>query len=262
MAFVSRQGIFARICPKTALSNETQCKAREPLVTTASFHYVFPAVKPGLTTVIFDFGGVLGLPLDPVRKAAMERISGLSAERFREEYHKERLELDRGTLPVHDYWRRILAAGGVEASPELIARIEREDALGWSRVNRQVVAWSYELRAAGYRTGILSNMPTDKLAFMRADGQFEWIQDFHAAVFSCDYQLVKPEASIYKLCLEKLGASAAECLFLDDVPGNVEAARAVGIPAVIFTTVEEMRGTLGRDWGLPVASLFRTAASG
>lgn len=165
------------------------------------------------------------------------------------------MELDRGTLPADDYWSRILAAGGVEPTPELLARIEREDALGWSRVNTRVVDWSYELRGAGFRTAILSNMPCEKLAFMRSEGQFRWIDDFHVTVFSCEFRLVKPEPSIYRLCLEKLRAEPRECLFLDDVPLNVEGAHAVGLPALVFTTADEMSGELERDWRLPVRRL-------
>lgn len=212
-------------------------------------------MEPTPSTIIFDYGGVLGLPLDPFREAEMMKLSGLTPERFSDVYRRDRIELDRGTLPTDEYWGRILSAGGVSPTPDLLARIEREDALGWSRVNHRVVQWSYELREAGFRTAILSNMPFEKLAFMRSDGQFRWIDDFDVTVFSCDHRLVKPEPSIYRLCLERLGALPDQCLFLDDVPENVEGARAVGIAALLFTTVEEMRGVLERDWGLPVRRL-------
>ena len=208
-----------------------------------------------LSTIIFDYGGVLGLPLDPLREAEMMQLAGLPPDRFFDAYRKDRIELDRGTLPADTYWSRILSAGGVTPTPELLARIEQVDALGWSRVNRPVVQWSYELREAGYRTAILSNMPFEKLTFMRSDGQFRWIDDFDVTVFSCDYRLVKPEPSIYRLCLEKLGARPDVCLFLDDVPGNVPGARAGGVPALLFTTVDEMRGVLESNWGLPVRRL-------
>ncbi len=208
-----------------------------------------------LTTVIFDFGGVLGLPLDPEREAAMMSLTHLSPAAFHAAYRRDRIELDRGTLDTDEYWRRLFVAGGVEATPDLLGRIEREDALGWSRVNQRVVDWSYELREAGYRTAILSNMPSEKLAFMRADGQFRWIKDFDVAVFSCEHFLVKPDPAIYRLCLEKLGASPEECVFLDDVPENAAGARAVGIPALVFRSAEEAAFELARDWGLPVRRL-------
>jgi putative hydrolase of the HAD superfamily len=212
-------------------------------------------LKPHITTVIFDYGGVLGLPLDPEREAAMMALTRLSKADFHAAYRRDRLELDRGTLDTDEYWRGVFAAGGISATPGLLARIEREDALGWSRVNQRVVDWSYELREAGYRTAILSNMPSQKLKFMQTDGQFRWISDFDVALFSCEYLLVKPEPSFYRLCLEKLGASPGECIFLDDIPENADGARAVGIPAIVFRSPDEAAPELERDWGLPVSRL-------
>ncbi len=190
----------------------------------------------------------------------MMDLTHLHGPQFFTEYRRDRIELDRGTLDTDEYWRRLFAAGGVPATPELLQRIEREDALGWSRVNRRVVDWSYELRRAGYLTAILSNMPSEKLKFMRADRQFSWIKDFDVTVFSCDYLMVKPESSIYRLCLQKLGVTPEECIFLDDVPENAEGARAVGISAMVFRSADEAAVELERDWGLPVGRLKNGAA--
>jgi epoxide hydrolase-like predicted phosphatase len=212
-------------------------------------------LRSALTTVIFDYGGVLGLPLDPQREAAMISLTGLSKEAFHAAYQQDRIDLDRGTLEADEYWRRVFTAAGVTVTSELLTRIEREDVLGWSRVNWRVVDWAYELRKAGYLTGILSNMPSEKLKFMRADRQFRWIEDFDVAVFSCEYKLVKPEPSIYKLCLQKLGTTPQECIFLDDVLANAEGARVVGINAMVFRSADESADELERDWGLPVGKL-------
>jgi putative hydrolase of the HAD superfamily len=208
-----------------------------------------------LDAVIFDFGGVLGLPQDPARAASMASLCGLPLEKFFSIYQRDRLELDRGTLPTAEYWGRIIRAGGILPDSDLIERIEREDALGWTRINQAVVAWASELRSAGYRTAILSNMPVDKLAFMRESGRFEWLRDFDPAIFSCDFSMVKPEPTIYRLCLDRLGLAPARCLFLDDSAVNVEGARACGINALHFHTAAEAAGELMRRWGLPVGRL-------
>ena len=125
-------------------------------------------------------------------------------EDFSRLYQRDRLELDRGTLTSEEYWARILEASGVQTSAELIARIEEEDSLGWTRINERVVSWSRELRAAGYATAILSNMPFDKLAYMRKNPAFDFIDEFPVTVFSCNHRVVKPEAAIYRLCLDLL----------------------------------------------------------
>ena len=214
-----------------------------------------------ITTVLLDFGGVLGMPQDPVRVATMASLCGLSRERFLAAYQRDRLELDRGSITAEEYWARIMAVGGVTPTPEMIVHLEREDALGWTRINRPVVAWAAELRAAGYRTAILSNMPPDKLSFMRATSSFSWIDDFEAALFSCEYSMVKPEPEFYRLCLSKLGVTPEECVFLDDSAVNAEGARALGIHAIVFRTAHAAAAEIDRAWGLPVNSLLDSAGT-
>jgi putative hydrolase of the HAD superfamily len=180
-------------------------------------------------------------------------------EEFSRLYTRDRLELDRGTLSTEEYWSRILRAAGVPPGPGLIAQIEEEDSRGWTRINRRVVNWAAELRAAGYSIAILSNMPFDKLAYMRKSPAFDWIADFPVAVFSCNHGLVKPEPAIYRLCLELLAKKPAECVFLDDSPVNAEGGRTAGIPTLLFRSADEAAPVLSDTWGLPVRSLLNGA---
>ncbi len=99
------------------------------------------------------------MPQDPVRASNMASLCRLSMEDFSRLYKRDRLELDRGTLSSEEYWTRILRASGVPPTAEVIARIEEEDSQAWIRINRPVVEWAAELRAAGLVTAILSNMP-------------------------------------------------------------------------------------------------------
>jgi putative hydrolase of the HAD superfamily len=220
-----------------------------------ALNYTLADLKPRITTVILDFGGVLGMPQDPVRAANMASLCGRTMEDFTRLYQRDRLELDRGTLSSEQYWARIFEASGVQPSAELIARIEEEDSLGWTRINERVVGWSRELRAAGYATAILSNMPFDKLAYMRKNSAFDFIDEFPVTVFSCDHRVVKPEPEIYDLCLKELGRAPEECVFLDDSPVNVAGGRAVGLPTLLFGNAEEAAPVLAGTWGLPVRSL-------
>ena len=214
-----------------------------------------------IAVVVLDFGGVLGLPQDPVRARTMASLCGVSMEEFSRLYARDRLELDRGTLSSDSYWGRILRAAGATPTPELVARIEEEDSLAWTRVNPRMLAWSVELRAEGYLTAILSNMPTDKLRYMRESPAFSWMKDFAVTVFSCDYHQVKPEPQIYATCLRLLARQPAECLFLDDSPVNVQAARAMGMEASVFRTTDEAAPEMASSWRLPVKSL-RNGSSG
>ena len=56
---------------------------------------------------------------------------------------------------------------------------------------------------------------------------------------SAEAGVMKPDARIFQLALEKLGIAPSESVFLDDFPENVEAARAVGMHAIHFTWPEQ-----------------------
>ena len=56
----------------------------------------------------------------------------------------------------------------------------------------------------------------------------------------------KPEPEIYRLTLERLGGGieAADCVFVDDIAINCDAARELGMAAVVFETTEQARAEI------------------
>jgi putative hydrolase of the HAD superfamily len=55
----------------------------------------------------------------------------------------------------------------------------------------------------------------------------------------------KPEPAIYRLTCERLGVEASECLFIDDIEVNCDAARAIGMTAVHFRDDEQAIREIG-----------------
>jgi len=64
-----------------------------------------------------------------------------------------------------------------------------------------------------------------------AQGIFDLFDD---VLCSADVGLAKPDGRVYELAARRLGLAQAECLFVDDLESNVEAARAAGMHAVQF----------------------------
>jgi len=54
------------------------------------------------------------------------------------------------------------------------------------------------------------------------------------AVLSCDAGAMKPDAAIYRALLARLTAEPGDCLFIDDRPENVVAARVLGFAGAVF----------------------------
>ncbi len=67
---------------------------------------------------------------------------------------------------------------------------------------------------------------------------------FRDVVVSGREGMLKPEARIYQLLLTRNGLSAADCLFIDDNPANVDGARAVGMAAHHFTSPRALEAEL------------------
>jgi putative hydrolase of the HAD superfamily len=79
---------------------------------------------------------------------------------------------------------------------------------------------------------------------VNVEREFEWIDRFDVRVWSCQLGIVKPDPAIYRHTLGKLGVRPEEALFIDDKLANIEAARAVGMQAIEFSTIEQLRADL------------------
>ena len=56
--------------------------------------------------------------------------------------------------------------------------------------------------------------------------------------------VIKPKHEYFERALERLNLQPDEVLFIDDRPDNTAAAAALGIPAVVFSSPEALRGEL------------------
>ncbi|MDE6046168.1 MAG: HAD family phosphatase, partial [Alistipes sp.] len=88
-----------------------------------------------------------------------------------------------------------------------------------------------DLKAAGYRLYVLSNMSREFIAFLR---RFPVYGLFDGEVVSCEEGSVKPERRIYEILLERYGLDPSETLFIDDRPANIAAAAQLGIRGKLF----------------------------
>ncbi|HUY94764.1 MAG TPA: HAD family phosphatase [Terracidiphilus sp.] len=206
-----------------------------------------------LRAVIFDYGMVLTGQPNQEAHDAMVRITGLDAERFETFYWADRHAYDEGKLTGVTFWEKFARDSGVALTPADLTELNRLDARMWTTQNPAMVEWQRRLKERGLRTAILSNMGDSVLESVL--GAFAWIQNFDVLVWSYQLGLAKPDPAIYRHTLERLGTRPEETLFVDDKRVNVETARALGMKAVEFTTVEGLRRELieaGMDGELPL----------
>ncbi len=207
-----------------------------------------------ITTVISDFGGVLTTPLvdsfmsvqdrTGIESAALGRAMAVISE---EDGKHPLFELECGRVTEKDFLARL--ADGLE--PELGHKPELHrfseiyfDAL---HPNPQMINLMAELRDSGLRMAMLTNNVKEWEARWRSmlpvDDIFELVVD--SAFVGCR----KPQPRIYEITLDRLGAEPAECIFIDDIDVNCDAAAALGLTAIHFRDSEqaipEIRAALG-----------------
>jgi putative hydrolase of the HAD superfamily len=192
---------------------------------------------PTLKAVAFDYGKVLSLPPTHEQWLALSGRFGKALGEFQRIYWGHREELDRGTLDNVHYWQAVGRDCGLVISEAEAEELIEHDNTQWTNENPEMLSLARDLRRAGYRTAILSNMERRMLATMRR--KLRWLDEFEVQMYSCEIGTVKPEPEIYLECCRRLGCQPPEALFLDDKKVNTEAARRVGMQSYVFHSAHD-----------------------
>jgi epoxide hydrolase-like predicted phosphatase len=196
-----------------------------------------------IKALISDFGGVLTTPLAAGFLAYEEEAPfsladlGRGLQAAAEIYGEHPLHsLERGEITEGEFARRLSEQldGGfdLERLRELyFARIDPNDAM---------IGFIAEQRQRGLRTALLTNNVREWEPLWRAKLP-ELDEIFEIVVDSAFVGMRKPEPAIYELTVERLGGGLRpdECLFVDDIELNCEAARALAMTAVRFENSDQ-----------------------
>ena len=195
------------------------------------------------TGVVFDFGGVMTASPKPLKLMALVDELGLEWRPFDEGFGKYRNRYDQGTMTIGEMYDLILGEAGIRVDTETRTRIEAADTESWLSRNPETLEWMRELKAAGFKIGILTNMsPLFAPIFKSEYADYVTLAD--ALVISGEEKLVKPMKEIYELLQRRIGLKPEELCFVDDLDANCEAARACGWQAIRFESVAKARAQL------------------
>lgn len=175
--------------------------------------------------IVFDLGGVLFArdrsKCDPEFMEFFSFVAKTGTPEFWDEY-------DRGVLSFDEV-------------KEEICRFRRCDRATCDRMVAQAIDMQEtiaptakliaELKEAGYRLYVLSNMSREFIDFLRLKPVYGY---FDGDVVSCEEGTIKPERRIYEILLSRFGLDASATLFIDDRQANIDGAAAVGIAGFLF----------------------------
>lgn len=92
------------------------------------------------------------------------------------------------------------------------------------------------LKNKGYRIYLLSNL--NKEAYLYIDSHTSLFKEVDGYVVSFKEGMIKPDEAIYDCLCSRYGLNAEECLFIDDLKVNVDAAKHFGMQGIVFTSFD------------------------
>lgn len=109
-----------------------------------------------------------------------------------------------------------------------------------------------DLKEAGYGIYLLSNASIRQHEYWpRIPG---W-QYFDGKFISAEEKIMKPHPDYYNRAMERFDLIPEKCIFIDDVPANIEGAMYCGIPGIVFHgDAKLLRSQLGA-YGINIADL-------
>jgi epoxide hydrolase-like predicted phosphatase len=201
-------------------------------------------VPAELRGLLVDFGGVLTSNIFHSFRAFCE-AEGLEPDTVRDRFRADPSardllgQLETGALGEEEFSRRFAVVLGVERPEGLIDRL-----FAGMQPDEEMLEVLRRARGAGIRTGLISNS--------WGDGRYDrsaFPDLFDGVVISGEVGIRKPDPAIYEMGAQAVGLEPPACVFVDDLPGNLKPARALGMATVLHRdageTIPQLEELLG-----------------
>jgi len=176
-----------------------------------------------MKTVIFDMYGVI---IKDPEGGLMPFVNGiLPGLTFNDVYFPHWIEACEGNLSSLDFFGNIGFKGD-------LAKLEKEY-LDTIEIDKSFYE-AAPVISKYYRLALLSNDVSEWSGYLR--GKFEINGFFDVIIISGDVKIKKPDVQIFNLMLEKLGQTAADCIYIDDRRRNLAAAKSLGMETILFNS--------------------------
>ena len=194
-----------------------------------------------IKTIIFDIGNVLaGFAWKPYfesfgySKEILERMAKATVESCVWSAY------DRGAMTDEE-----LMEAFIQNDPEIEKQLREAltNISGMLEKYDYAIPWVKELKEKGYQVLVLSNF--SHKAHEDCQNVLGFLDYVDGGILSYRDKVIKPEPEIYQLLIDRYQLVPEECVFLDDTPKNLEAAKVFGIHTIHFTdrekALEELR---------------------
>jgi HAD superfamily hydrolase (TIGR01509 family) len=203
----------------------------------STFFHSFADEPREVRAIIFDFGGVISTidhrPLVEYLGSCFQLSPSKALELLRmARSHSYNEGSD------HDFWvKHLESLGYSETQTRFWLR-------QWERIRAAVVKeipgmldLVHALQEQGYETPLFSNVTEDWAKAIKKTGYYD---HFEPLFLSCSLNAKKPDRIAFQMVLQDLNLPASLCLFIDDQPDNVKAAKEIGMDSILFIDLEQL----------------------
>ena len=193
-----------------------------------------------IKAIIFDYGNVISSVDNDLFLREISAASGKTGAEL-DEWVSSGLgalrQFESGAITSAEFFDRAVRQGGLGLGEDEFIRMFT----GRFRPIKETRDLMRQLKN-GYRLGLLSN--TNAWDFEYEISRCDVFSLFDTASVSFRVGALKPDSRIYLDALNKLGYSPHECVYIDDIEEYVNAAAALGINGVHYTSHEGLIGSL------------------
>lgn len=182
-----------------------------------------------IKAIIFDCFGVL---ISENWLAFKQQHFGDDPAKFQRASELNRL-VDMGVYNQEEYVNEISKMAHMP--PDVINKIF------WSVTPNQSVLDMLAPLKTKYKLGMLSNISSDDFLGMFKPQEVALFDDI---TLSYKIGITKPDPRAFQIAATNLGEPCENCLFVDDQPKNITAAKEQGMQGIIFTSLESLDGLL------------------
>jgi len=160
--------------------------------------------------------------------------------------HEASIELDSGRIDVPRFIELLSEATGQPANEIL------KEHKASAKLNHELVTLIQGLRKH-YRIALLCNGHSKPVRALITKHELEAL--FHLIAISSETGRLKPNPEAFQHILTQLAVLPEQAIFIDDSPKNIAGAEAVGIRALLYTSLPKLRTDLqGLGITLPAAT--------
>jgi epoxide hydrolase-like predicted phosphatase len=190
-----------------------------------------------IKALMTDFGGVLVRTHTDRSRRELERKFGWPPNTIEDRVFNSELsrQASHGLITEDVFWEQTARAFNL-AQHDMTGLEFRREFFADDFIDQELVSFMQNVRPA-IKVGLISNAWSG-LRRVLTD-MFHIADLFDDMVISAEVNLMKPDERIYRLALDRFGIRPDEAIFLDDMPENIEAAKAIGIRGIRFQTTDQ-----------------------